>query len=70
MEFRINSESRITGVPLKELPLKKNILIAGIIRGRKIIVPGGEDIIEPGDRVIVLAREKKLRDITDAVDLQ
>lgn len=70
LEFRINSESRITGVPLKELPLKKNILIAGIIRGRKIIVPGGEDIIEPGDRVIVLAREKKLRDITDAVDLQ
>ena len=35
--------------------LKPNILIAGIIRSRKTIVPGPTDMIHPGDRVIVLA---------------
>lgn len=67
LEFSVKTESKITGKPLKELSLKKNILIAGIIRNRKIIVPGGEDVILPGDRVIILAGEKKLRDISEAL---
>jgi len=67
LEFSVRQESRITGVPLRELSLKKNILIAGIIRERRIIIPGGDDTIEPDDRVIVLAGEKKLRDLADAL---
>ena len=67
LEFRIKKESKITGIPLKDLPLKKNILIAGIIRERKIIVPGGDDCINADDRVIVLAGEKRLRELSDAL---
>ncbi len=47
----------VTEVPIIVLGkmLKPNILIAGIIRSRKTIVPGPTDMIHPGDRVIVLA---------------
>ena len=67
LEFYVKTESKITGIPLKELTLKENVLVAGILRGRKTIVPGGDDVILSGDRVIVLAGEKKLRDLADAL---
>lgn len=67
LEFLVKKGSRITSVPLKDLKFKQNILIAGIIRGRKIIIPGGDDCINPDDRVIVLAGEKRLRELSDAL---
>ena len=67
LEFYVKGESKITGVPLKMLSLKDNVLVAGIVRGRRTIVPGGDDTINPGDRVIVLAGEKRLRDLADAL---
>lgn len=65
LEFSVNSATDVTSVPLKDLNLKPNTLIAGIIRQRKTIVPGGEDMILPGDRVIVIAAGMRVRDLTD-----
>ena len=41
LEFIIKSENAYTGVPLKDLNLKVNNIIACIARGRKIIIPNG-----------------------------
>ena len=57
--------SQILGVPLKELHLKNDLLIAGIIRERKPIIPGGDDVIMPGDKVIVLTADRRLTDLSD-----
>ena len=65
LEFRIQPDSSITGLPLKEFNFKKNILIAGIIRGKKIIIPGGDDVILGDDKVIVVSKDHKLNDIED-----
>ena len=65
LEFRIQPDSSITGLPLRDFNFKKNILIAGIIRGRTAIIPAGDDVILPGDRVIVIAGQKKLQDLSD-----
>ena len=43
LEFIIKSENAYTGVPLKDLNLKVNNIIACIARGRKIIIPNGDD---------------------------
>ena len=51
--------------PLKTLQLKPHVLIAGVMRGRKPLVPTGDDVILPGDRVIVIARGKLLNDLSD-----
>lgn len=65
LEFRVQPDSAITDVQLKDLKIKKNILIAGIIRGKKIIIPGGNDVIFGDDKVIVVSRDHKLNDIED-----
>ena len=68
LEFRVNQPVEgLTYVPLRVLAktMKPNILIAGIIRNRKTIVPGGEDVFCPEDRVIVLASGHRLADLSD-----
>lgn len=68
LEFAVNGESKIIKIPFKELPTKSNILIAGIIRGRKTIIPSGDDMIMPGDRVVVISGGGRLNDLSDIVD--
>ena len=65
LEFIVNEKSAVTDIPFKELNTKKNILIAGIIRNRKPIIPSGDDMIKVGDRVVVLATGHFLRGISD-----
>ncbi|MBO5928944.1 MAG: Trk system potassium transporter TrkA, partial [Clostridia bacterium] len=52
-------------VPLKDLKLLPNLLIAGIIRDRKTIIPAGNDVILAGDRVVVVAANHRLQDLSD-----
>lgn len=70
LEFAVNGESKIIKIPFKELPTKSNILIAGIIRGRRTIIPSGDDMIMPGDRVVVISGGGRLNDLSDIVDKQ
>ncbi len=65
LEFNVRATEGLTEVPLKELSLKKNVLIAGILREGKTIVPTGDACILPGDRVVVIAAEQKLGDLSD-----
>lgn len=65
LEFIVNAESKVTGVPLKQLQIKKGILIGGIIRGRTSIIPSGDDIIQVDDRVVVISSNAGLNDLND-----
>lgn len=65
LEFTVGQDFRSGGIPLKDLHLKSNILIAGIIRGRKPIVPAGDDVILPGDSVVVISAKHRLDDLSD-----
>ena len=67
LEFNVREDARLVRIPLKDLRFKSNILIAGIIRGRQTIVPGGSDEILPGDKVIVLAADHRLNDLSDVI---
>ena len=65
VEFRVREDPRIVNIPLKELRMKPHILIAGIIRDRKPIIPTGDDCIMAGDNVVVLAAQHRLQYLTD-----
>ena len=65
LEFIVKAETRYTNIPLKDLTLKSNNLIACIARRRKIIIPNGDDCIQVGDNVIVITMEKQIQDIND-----
>ncbi|MBR6563564.1 MAG: Trk system potassium transporter TrkA [Clostridia bacterium] len=65
LEFNVSKDFRGLRTPLKDLSLKPNILIAGIIRGRKSMIPGGLDEIHTGDRVVVIVAGQQLVDLDD-----
>lgn len=60
LEFLAESGCRALGVPLMKMKLKKNLLIAGIIRQGKVIFPGGNDMLQQGDVVIVVTTNKHI----------
>ena len=65
LEFRVNEQSKLVGVPLKELRLKDNLLIACINRRGVIITPGGQDSIKMGDTVVVVTTNQGFHDLKD-----
>lgn len=65
LEFRVQADFKMTGVPLKEMRLKSGILISGILRGRRALIPAGDDEIQVGDRVIVMAAGHRINDLSD-----
>ena len=65
MEFLVNETTRHQGVPLRELHLKRGILIAVIIHQDRIIIPDGSSIITAGDTVILVSRNHGILDIND-----
>ena len=66
LEFLIkNEDPRITNIPLMNLPIKKNILVCCINRQNRIIIPGGQDVLQPGDSVVVVMTGERLQDISD-----
>ncbi len=65
LEFNVSKDFKGLRIPLKDLSLKPNILIAGIIRGRKSLIPGGNDEILPGDRVVAIVSGQQFIDLDD-----
>ena len=65
LEFIAKNNKRLIDIPLKELHLKKNILIAAIIRGSEVIIPSGNDFISLDDRVIVVTTTHHLQDLNE-----
>lgn len=61
----IKGKSKITGIPLMKMRLKKNVLICSISRKGKNIIPGGNDTIEVGDRVVIVHANSQIKSIED-----
>ena len=69
-EFTVTAGSPVLDPPLMELQLKKDVLIAAIIRRgdhgeRSVVIPRGSDTISEGDGVVVVARAMSIKDISD-----
>ena len=63
MEIIANSRMNMIGVPIRELNLPDDVLIAAIHRGKDVIIPDGETRILLNDRVIILSLLSGLGDI-------
>ena len=68
IEFVVRPDSRVINVPLMELALKKNLLIAFINRNGSIIIPSGQDSIHPGDTVMIVTTHTGFNDIEDILE--
>jgi len=67
VEFAVTASSRILNTPLKDLKLKPNLLISGIIRNGKVIIPNGTSTIEKADSVVVVTTNLHLQDLDEII---
>jgi trk system potassium uptake protein TrkA len=49
-----NASTDVLGVPLRHAPIPSDSKVAAIIRGEETILPGGDDEIRTGDRIVVI----------------
>ena len=63
--FTATTTTRFLNTPLKDLNLKKGLLVAAIVRQNRTLIPDGNAKILDGDKVIVMAKSLFLQDLND-----
>ena len=63
MEAVALETSDIVDKPLRKIAFPKGAILAGIIRKEQIIIPNGDSIIEPNDRIIIFAHRRAINGI-------
>lgn len=58
MELKVNENADYLDIPIKELKVDDDVIIASIIRNGDCIIPMGDDVIKAGDRVIISTTHK------------
>lgn len=67
IEFIVEENSKVSGVPIKDLKLKKDVLISFINHNGHIIIPTGNDEIEDGDTVMIVTKNTGFTGVDDIV---
>jgi len=68
LEFIVKDDKKLVNIPLKDLPVKQNVLVAAILRGGKVLNPGGADVLLPADHVIIITTNKGFRNLSDILE--
>lgn len=67
-EFIIREKSPVVDIPLYELKFRPGVLVAAILRDRKVIIPRGNDTMQVGDAVVIVSNHLALHDIKDILE--
>lgn len=54
VEFLVDGSTKNCNVPLKQMKLKNNVLLASITHGTNTHIPGGDSVFTEGDTVVVV----------------
>ncbi len=68
LEFEATESFARFDVPIQDLRLKKQLLVAGIIRDGELITPSGQDVIKLHDNVIIVTLEQGLASLGDILN--
>ena len=68
LEFAARKQEKFYNKPLRELNMKKNCLVACIIRQNEVIIPNGNSEIRLGDNVVVVTTHKNFDDLNDVME--
>lgn len=68
LEFAVNDSAKLVGIPLMNLKLKPDVIVACIIHKGQIETPGGSSVISVGDNVIIVTTQSGFSDINDILE--
>jgi trk system potassium uptake protein len=60
IEVEAMETSDIVGKPLKNIDFPKGSLVTALLRGEEVVIPSGDSVIRPGDRVVIFARREAI----------
>ena len=64
-EFKVREEDPGTGVTLRELDTKKDLIVACVLHDGKFSIPSGNSTIQPGDSVVIVTKHKGIASLKD-----
>ena len=67
MELIARADDPYIGIALKDLHMRAGTLVAVIVRHGHVIVPFGNDHIEAGDSVVIMATENGISDLNEVI---
>ena len=62
-EIEVKPKSKITRGAVKDLSLPRDVTLAGLVRGGRGMLVGGNTVIEAGDHVVVFCLQGALHKI-------
>lgn len=65
IEFHVEKDAPVIGIPLMNLKTKDNLRIACISHNGRMIFPRGQDVIQPDDHVVIVTTHTGFGDIGD-----
>lgn len=68
IEFQVDDQSAVAGQALKDIKFPRQGIVGTIIRGQEVIIPRGDDLILPGDEVIVFALPAAIPEVEKLFD--
>jgi trk system potassium uptake protein len=70
IEAEVTETTSIINTPVAELDLSHEIIVAAVVRGEVVIMPGPEDVIKVGDHLIILASQSHVQDVEKMFSVQ
>ena len=67
MEVVAREGSRLVNRPIKDLDFPQGAIVLCLIRGDEVIIPTGNSVIQPSDRVMILSSSKNISNVEKAL---
>jgi len=61
-DVEVDGSNDVVGVPLRESRIPDDSKVASIIRGDRVLVPRGDEAIQPGDRIVIIGSPKAAKE--------
>ncbi len=65
VQLELAANSKVLHKPLLNLHLPEQVLVAAVVRDRELFVPGGADVLLPGDRVYLVGRSGHMESVEE-----
>jgi trk system potassium uptake protein TrkA len=60
VQLQLGEDAKQVGKPLMKLALPRDTLVAALVREGRLVIPGGADVLMPGDRVYLIGRPEAI----------
>lgn len=69
LEAIAQEKSRVAGKAIKDIHFPKGALVLCFQRGQEVIIPRGDTVIHPGDRMVILSTRANISKVEQALDV-